>query len=165
MGQNSLPKHGFLEDLHNNSSTQKNSIQLSLESTTKCFCVCVYMYIHPRLYLLGVVFYVDKVKLVHRLKPQTRSLLVAQTKIYILSRGCGCSFDSNWLPRGTPTWCFFLINTVFFRFWVCVCGVGLWIISRIFVAGVSSYCSKNVDCPVLVIKRDPKEAPEDPMDD
>ena len=34
-----------------------------------------------------------------------------------------------------------------------------------FVAGVSSYCAKHVECPVLVIKRDLKEIPDDPLDD
>jgi nucleotide-binding universal stress UspA family protein len=42
---------------------------------------------------------------------------------------------------------------------------GLGTLQRMFVAGVSSYVSKHVDCPVLVIKRDPKEIPDDPMDD
>jgi hypothetical protein len=36
---------------------------------------------------------------------------------------------------------------------------------RMFVAGVSYYVTKHVECPVLVIKRDPKEIPDDPMDD
>jgi len=42
---------------------------------------------------------------------------------------------------------------------------GLGTLQRMFVAGVSSFCTKKVDCPVLVIKRDPKDVPDDPMDD
>ncbi|KAG0606761.1 hypothetical protein M758_9G165200 [Ceratodon purpureus] len=42
---------------------------------------------------------------------------------------------------------------------------GLGTLQRMFVAGVSSYVTKHVECPVIVIKRDPKEIPDDPMDD
>jgi len=42
---------------------------------------------------------------------------------------------------------------------------GLGTLQRMFVAGVSSYVSKHVDCPVIVIKRDHKDIPDDPMDD
>ncbi|XP_024387815.1 universal stress protein A-like protein [Physcomitrium patens] len=42
---------------------------------------------------------------------------------------------------------------------------GLGTIQSLFVAGVSAYVAKHVQCPVIVIKRDPKEIPDDPMDD
>jgi nucleotide-binding universal stress UspA family protein len=42
---------------------------------------------------------------------------------------------------------------------------GLGTIQRMFVAGVSSYVTKHVDCPVITIKRDPKDIPDDPLND
>ncbi|KAL3686114.1 hypothetical protein R1sor_004136 [Riccia sorocarpa] len=42
---------------------------------------------------------------------------------------------------------------------------GLGPLQRMFVGGVSDYCAKKVDCPVLVIKRRPEDMPDDASED
>ncbi|KAG6553945.1 hypothetical protein Mapa_004862 [Marchantia paleacea] len=42
---------------------------------------------------------------------------------------------------------------------------GLGPLQRIFVGGVSDYCAKKAECPVLVIKRRPEDMPEDASED
>ncbi|KAJ7559123.1 hypothetical protein O6H91_04G070900 [Diphasiastrum complanatum] len=42
---------------------------------------------------------------------------------------------------------------------------GLSSIQRMFIGTVSEHCVKHVDIPVLVIKRRPEDAPDDPSDD
>ncbi|KAL2654205.1 hypothetical protein R1flu_022333 [Riccia fluitans] len=42
---------------------------------------------------------------------------------------------------------------------------GLGPLQRIFVGGVSDYCAKKADCPVLVIKRRPEDMPDDASED
>ncbi|CAN8269783.1 unnamed protein product [Cochlearia groenlandica] len=42
---------------------------------------------------------------------------------------------------------------------------GLGRFQKVFVGSVSGYCVKHADCPVLTIKRNPDETPNDPADD
>lgn len=42
---------------------------------------------------------------------------------------------------------------------------GLGPFQRVFVGTVSEYCSKHVNCPVIVVKRKPEDTPQDPVDD
>lgn len=36
---------------------------------------------------------------------------------------------------------------------------------RVFVGTVSEFCAKHAECPVITIKRDASETPQDPVDD
>jgi hypothetical protein len=36
---------------------------------------------------------------------------------------------------------------------------------RVFVGTVSEFCVKHADCPVITIRRDANECPQDPVDD
>ncbi|XP_021298953.1 universal stress protein A-like protein [Herrania umbratica] len=42
---------------------------------------------------------------------------------------------------------------------------GLGPFQRVFVGTVSEFCVKHAECPVVTIKRNPDEAPQDPVDD
>ncbi|KAF9604733.1 hypothetical protein IFM89_009529 [Coptis chinensis] len=42
---------------------------------------------------------------------------------------------------------------------------GLGPFQKVFVGTVSEFCQKHAECPVITIKRDAKQMPEDPADD
>ncbi|KAK9090412.1 hypothetical protein Sjap_023589 [Stephania japonica] len=42
---------------------------------------------------------------------------------------------------------------------------GLGPFQRVFVGTVSEFCQKHAECPVITIKRKPREIPQDPVDD
>ncbi|KAF3444648.1 hypothetical protein FNV43_RR14341 [Rhamnella rubrinervis] len=42
---------------------------------------------------------------------------------------------------------------------------GLGPFQRVFVGTVSEFCAKHAECPVITIKRDASETPQDPVDD
>jgi hypothetical protein len=45
------------------------------------------------------------------------------------------------------------------------CTESEWTPCRVFVGTVSEFCVKHAECPVITIKRNATEAPQDPVDD